>query len=344
MVPCPALERARFRAVSVGGRVGRLTSVVPVLVLAAAALATTAVAARADSFACPSAPSGWTSASGGAQFWGPDQNPGADTERITCSYLNAKGQGIGIVVNFALPTDLNPVDDFYYGCSGLGAVPWSDTQRIYQLTSATHWLDANFSDPYQLTTGNQVTQFEAMTRVMLSTAQPLAHACAVKVAPTPALAGWLFDFEFALSGKSGFAFGGIGTHVPAQGKIAGVSSYAIPDGSFQTKGPAQHPQVATLSAPVVPITVVTGSTKHTVTIKLLGATRFSFTEIRAGQLAVAALLLRVQVIHSTLTTCPVGSQGSLTLSTIPASVRLKLCGPVFGALRSGPPTVTIQQS
>jgi hypothetical protein len=326
------------------GRVGRPGVVVSALLLLAAGLAASAVAVGATSFACPAAPSGWTPASGGAQFWGPDQNPGADTERITCSYLNTKGEGIGVVVNFALPTDLNPIDDFYYGCNGLGAVAWTHTQRVYQLTSATHWMDANFSDPYHLTPAGQVTQFEDMARLMLATAQPLAHACSVKVAPTPALAGWLFDFEFALTGKTTYAFGGIGTHVPAQGKIAGVPSYPIPDGSFQTKGSAQHPTVATVSAPVVALSVVTGSTKRTVTIKLVSAIRFSFTEVQTGQQAVAALLLQVRVVHSTLAACPVGSQGTLELSTVPASVSLKLCAPVFGKLASGPPTVTIQQS
>jgi hypothetical protein len=302
--------------------------------------------ARADtiSFTCPGAPAGWQPAAGGAVFWGPEQNPGTDLERITCSYLNGKHEGLGIVVNYALPTDPNPIDDFPYGCNGLGSVAWTDAQRVYQLASGTHWLTANFTDPYDLLSGGGVAQFEGVAHQMLNDAEGLAHACKVAFVPTSTLAHWLFDFDLDLGGGGVSALGAIGTHIPPQSTANGVPAYPVPDGSFETKGPARNPTVAHVSAPTVAIRVVAHGARHTVTIALTNATRFRFRTLANGGQATASLLLGVTVVDSSLPSCRVGSKGTLLIATVPATVRLDLCGPLFGTLTSRSAAVTIQQA
>ena len=251
-----------------------------------------------SNFTCPDAPAGWTGASGGPQYWGPDQNPGADVERITCGYLNGKGELVSLAVNFALPTDPNPWNDFDYGCGGLGAVAWSDSQRIYQSVSTGYWMDVSFTDPLHLISSGEVGNFEGVAKNMMSGAQGSAHACAVKIAPTSTLAGWLFDFQFQLRGNGVVAFGGIGTHVPAQGTVVGVASYAVPDGSFHVKtAHSTSPVVASLNAPTVNISVHEhGGVRRAVTIKLLQGTTFRFKMLPDNRSATSSLVVSVKVI------------------------------------------------
>ena len=328
-------------------RIGFVCLVVWAAALVGFRLAPAAGAGEQSNYNCPNAPAGWTGASGGPQYWGPDQNPGADVERITCGYLNAKDDLVTLAVNFALPTDPNPWNDFDYGCGGLGAVAWSDSQRIYQSVSPSYWMDVSFTDPQNLISSGEVGSFEGVAKDMMTGAQGSAHPCAVKIAPTSTLAGWLFDFEFELRGKGVVAFGGIGTHTPAQGAVLGVSSYAVPDGSFHVKTMAHSskPVVASLSAPSVGISVhERGGVRHAVTIKLTQGTAFSFKELPDNRSATSSLVVSVRVIGSTLPGCAVGSRGTLSLATMPSAVSLNLCGAVFDGLKSQAPTVTIQQS
>jgi hypothetical protein len=299
--------------------------------------------ASAATFQCPAAPQSWKPARGGPAYWGPEQNPGTDVERITCSYLNTKGEALGIAVNFALPTDLNPVSDFAYGCDGGGPVAWDANQRVYQVTSHAYWLDANFSDPYHLATGGTISAFESAARTMLSDATELAHPCLVKIVPTSTLAGWLFDFAFRLAGKGVVAIGAIGTHVPAAGIAPGVPSFPVPDAHFSTETSAGHTVVHKLDAPVIPITVRNGSGRHVVTVAITKAGGFSFAMLNA-QTAAASLNLRIRVVASSLSSCPRGSRGTLSLATHPATVRLALCASTFGSLKTQAAMVTIQQS
>jgi hypothetical protein len=314
--------------------------VLAALVLAASGARATAAVGATIPFTCPSAPSDWTSSPAGPQFWGPDQNPGADTTRITCIYLNSKSQALTVAVNYADPDDLNPIDDFFYGC-GTGSVGWSDTQRVYQVASDTHWVDANFSDPLNLFASGDVTKFEAVANQMVDNAKGLAHSCGLKVVPTDTLAGWLFDFEFDLNGNGVVAYGGIGTHIPPASKVAGIASYAIPDGSLQTKGPASARIVTKVSAPPVQIVVLAQGKKHTVTIRLTKGISFRSATTQNNSDTTSAFVTQIRVVHSTLSTCPVGSLGTLALATVPSVLTLKLCGSVFGSLKGRKPEVTI---
>src|SRR5580698_402587 len=63
--------------------------------------------AAGSAVSCPSAPSGWTTAPTNPKVWGPAQNPGQDTEVVTCTYSDGT-KIASIVSNFALPIDPNP--------------------------------------------------------------------------------------------------------------------------------------------------------------------------------------------------------------------------------------------
>jgi hypothetical protein len=291
-------------------------------------------------FTCPSPPSGWKAGTGPI-FWGPDENPGTDQVEITCQYQDRGGKSFGVRVSYALPTDFNPYSDFYYGCGTTGAVSWSGTQRMFRATSNQRWVMASFSDPGNLLSGGEEPRFESLARVMVSDALPLAHACSFQPSANEALAGWLFDFTFELASKGVVVRGGIGTHVSQ--KIAGEASYAIPDGSFQTKGAAGHPAVTVINAPKVAIVVAEAKQRHTLTVELTKGLSFLFatTKTRGSS---AALVAGIRVIHSTLPGCGVGSLGTLSLATTPAAVKLQLCASVLGTLRNRNSRVDITRS
>jgi hypothetical protein len=290
-------------------------------------------------FACPAAPSGWT-APKAPGFWGPDENPGTDTEEITCVYASGKGKSMSVVVSYALPTDQYPFNDFVYGCGSNGAVAWDNTQRVYHLPSPDRWALASFTDPLRLLDGADVSRFEGLTRSMVNAAHDLAHTCSLKAAPTETVATWLFDFVLDLRSKGIAAKGTLGTHVPQSGVTPGVASYAIPDGSFQTSGGSpSSPLVTGLKAPPVPIAVREQGKTYTVTIALTKGISFTQREGRA-----ASLVAGVTVVHSTLAGCRRGSQGTLTAATGPAMLKLDLCSSVFGGLKSRAPRVDIERS
>jgi hypothetical protein len=314
----------------------RATAAASVVVFAGLALKAAAALAADPNFTCPPAPPAWTS-SPRPQFWGPAEDPGDDTERITCSYANSRGLSTSVVVSYALPSDINPINDFYYGC-GTGSVPWSTAQRTYDIASGDHWALANFEDPYHAVSGSDQGKFETLARQMLSEAQPLAHACGAKTVPTQVLASWLFDFAFRLTGDGVTGSGRVGTHPSQAG--AGIGSYAIPDGTFKTTGLLAHAAVADLAAPLLRIAVVEHGRRHTVTIKLGTGVSFRFEKVTGGSGA-ASLVTRVRVIRSTLSTCHAGSHGTLRLGTSPSRVRLSLCGSVFGGLKIRQPQVQI---
>src|ERR1700753_814847 len=90
-----------------------LAAVLSVAFLVAGGSNARAAATVPPDYTCPGAPSGWTNASMGPQFWGPDENAGSDLMRITCWYVNGKQQDLTIAVNYALPDDLNAINDFY---------------------------------------------------------------------------------------------------------------------------------------------------------------------------------------------------------------------------------------
>jgi hypothetical protein len=313
------------------------------MLLGAAGVAQAAAYGAGIPVSCPAAPTGWTSSSAGPQDYGPEQNPGSDLERITCIYVDAKKEQLSVALNYALPSDLNPYSDFDYGC-GTGAIPWSNSLRDYQVVSTTLWADATFDDPLDLTSAANVPQFEGVAQQLMKQAHGLAQSCALNVKPTQTSAGWLFDFEFDLNGNGVIAYGGIGTHVPASTKIVGVASYAIPDGSLQTKGSQSHPSVTGITSPDVKITVLDHGKIHTVTIEFTKGLSFKSVTVADGTVESNTLDAQVKVIHSTLSTCPRGSLGTLSLATAPPTVKLGLCGPVFAALTSRKPEVTIQSS
>jgi hypothetical protein len=295
------------------------------------------------SFVCPAPPSGWT-APKAPGFWGPNENPGTDTEEITCLYANSKGQSMSAVVSYALPTDLYPFNDFVYGCGSNGAVAWDDTQRIYHLPSSDRFALASFADPLKLLGSAEVPKFEALTHSMVDAAHVLAHNCSLKAAPTQTVATWLFDFDLDLRSNGVAAKGSLGTHVPQSGVSPGVASYAVPDGTFQTSGSPSNPVVTSLKAPPVTITLHDHRKTYTVTIAFTKGISFRQGAANGAGTLVASLVAGVTVVRSTLAGCRRGSQGTLTVATHPAMLKLDLCSSVFGALKSRAPRVDIERS
>jgi hypothetical protein len=314
------------------------------LVLLGVLCAATLVASKATvaagappNFVCPAAPPGWTAAKAPG-FWGPDENPGTDTEEITCVFANRGSKTVSVVVSYALPTDLRPFDDFFYGCGTSGAVAWDNTQRVYHLPSADRWALASFTDTLKIMTSADVPRFKAVARTMVDAAHNLAHTCSSNALPTQAVATWLFDFDFELKGNGIVATGRLGTHVPQQGTSAGVATYAVPDGSFKTSGSPANPLVTKLKAPHVTITLHDHGKIYTVTFAFTKGISFRKT----GQAAAASLVAGVAVVHSSLTGCRARSQGTLTMMTAPATLKLDLCGDVFGSLKTRAARVDIE--
>src|SRR5262249_34182931 len=96
---------------------------------------------------CPAAPDGGTNPSGvGEEVIGPDEVPGRDQEQITCDYYTTGGRHLLVDVDYALPADLNPLNDFVFACGHQNTVPWNATDRKYLISSTSYWATAAFFD------------------------------------------------------------------------------------------------------------------------------------------------------------------------------------------------------
>src|SRR6185437_4234688 len=97
----------------------------------------------------------------------PQNAIGGNVDTISCVYHHADLEQLYVTVSFALPTDLNPFNDFYLGC-GHGDRSWDDANRIYTVGSPSQWAIAAFSDISHLLSANDVTAFEGVARQLLA--------------------------------------------------------------------------------------------------------------------------------------------------------------------------------
>jgi hypothetical protein len=316
-----------------------------VLALALAAVvlgpARPAVAAPRDlSAACPTAPSGWNEPDNNPQIWGPEQEPGTTSENVNCWYYNADhSKSVMVSAEFALPSDMNPINDFYYGCGSNGSVSWDAQNRQYRVTSTNRWLYVTFNDATQRAIpDNQVNTFESLAKTLLNNTESAAHTCSLKTVPTSTQAGWLFDFEFSFRGNGVIAYGGIGTHNPG---IIGAAP--LPDGTFTTAGEGSNPKVGKLHTPPILVAVVKNGKKTSMTLRLGKGLSFTYKLVAEGTVSAATLKAQVRVSRSTEPSCKAGSKGTITFTSAPANVALDLCGGFFKTA-SHKASVTIEEN
>jgi len=282
--------------------------------------------------ACPDPPSGWRPDVANPSIYGPVQNPGQNHEAITCTYLRQR-DSIQVTAEVALPSDLNPLDDFYYGC-GSRHETWGAATRLYLVESRKSWSYAEFADPDREVPAGDVTAFETATRSLLQNVQPLAHECRINTTtPTTVRQVYLFAFELLLKAPDFDAFGGISS--------ASAGNSQIPSASFTTvAGIAATTtfRVVSVAAPRTTLTITDSRGTHTVLLDFDPGVSFSHrppTEV---------LRLNVRIARSDYAGCHVGSTGTVVLlsglqSSTSSRVELNICGSTF---RRGSERATVE--
>jgi hypothetical protein len=297
-------------------------------VVALALLSPTFAAAAGGSVTCPSAPAGWTSSPSTPTFWGPTQNPGQDTEEVTCHYASALKR-VSLVGEYALPTDINPINDFYYGCTNSHDVAWSDSTRVYIVTSKSQWGYAELNDSDNQLAPSDVSGFESATRALLANTEGFGHVCKVHTtSPVGVNSIFRFSFEFDVhSAAKGFeAFGGVSSSTDG--------NQSVPAGSFTTligaNGSSNLAKVVQVQAPEIPMTIVDHGKVHTVTIRIGTGIDFLL------QGATERLRANIEVVRSNYPSCRRGATGTLTISTVQilfaagrSSIDFALCDNLF---------------
>jgi YD repeat-containing protein len=272
---------------------------------------------------CPAGPSGWyvppgtdgryvltpLTVSGGDVNEAPMAYGGSQVN-VDCTYWTHQGGRLTVSVRYALPNDFNPFADFYIGCktntTGIGGptgpMPWDNQGRLYRVLSPSSWSYATFYDAYAQLQGNEVGAFEAITRTMLKSAEPIAHGCSLTLAPTAPTTLWAFGFD-------------------ANVKSGGLTTTGGTTGTFVTS-PNQNGGVGTLGqlkANDFVIRVAQGSRQvGAVTIRVTQPVSFKYSY---G----AVLRALVQVSSSTYAPCHVGATGTLIVSTNTSTATLQVC-------------------
>jgi hypothetical protein len=275
--------------------------------------------------ACPAAPSGWTAAPENPTIWGPIQDPGQNSEKVTCTYSN--GTKIAQVASiFALPSDPNPYSDFNYGCTAPVDRAWDPTNRIYIIGSKTVWAYAELDDSENQLAAGDVGGFESATRSLLKLSEPLAHSCKITTTETSVSSSFGFSFEYAELGKNTTIFGGVSSTIPGNPEV--------PAGSFTTKtsskGSSSLEKITSVHVPLIPMTVVQSGKKHTVVLKITkGSTLYIKTPVQT-------MRAELEVVRSDDPSCKRGSRGTFLLSTVQefankagAHIKIALCGALF---------------
>ena len=245
---------------------------------------------------------------------------------LKCDYAQSPRHVASVVAEYALPADLNPLSDFYYGCDASRKQAWSSAQRIFFQASGSRWSYVEVADPGRQLPDGAVPSFESVALELLHRVEGDAHVCKIN-STTPTLVQhlYLFGFEFFHTSNGVQAFGGVAAR--------SAKNPLIPDGSFTTVStPASTivTEVNHVTAPPVAVQVVANGKRHAFSLRLTG---IDFLQKPPTQ----RLRLRVVVGQSSYAACPRGSRGTLTItrssldnaSTAPAVIRLDLCGSLF---------------
>ena len=246
---------------------------------------------------------------------------------VSCQYSQAPRHTVSVVAEYALPADLNPLSDFYYGCDKRRQQAWTSTGRLYFAASGTRWSYVEFADPGRQLPDTAVGSFETVARALLQRVGAVAHVCKINTAsPTLVQHLYLFGFEFILSSRDLRAFGGVAT----QSK----SNPLIPDGSFTTVAAPDATVLAKVSHVNAP----------EFTVQIVAKGRRYFLRLRLGhgvdflqKPPTQRLRLGLNVVGSNYPRCAKGARGTLTITrssldnaaNAPANVRVDLCGSLF---------------
>jgi hypothetical protein len=159
-----------------------------------------------DSIGCPPGPSGWNNPPVTKGITAPQTTnngygggyeqvaAGGNVATVTCSYHNTTSKQVYVAVSFALPTDLNPLNDFDLGCSR-GDAGWNATERVYRVSSRSEWALATLTDSGRYLQAGEVPAFEGVTRELLRNAKGFGHSCVVAVRPTEVPSRFFFDIK-----------------------------------------------------------------------------------------------------------------------------------------------------
>ena len=259
-----------------------------------------------NEIACPAAPAGWTNPPGtGKTVQTPELNQNiatlgaSDQTEVTCDYFNLPAEHVIVVVSYAVPDDISPQSDFYWGCRS-GGTPWDDTTRVYRVMSPDQWAVAAFSDFGGVLTDGQASIFQAVTRQLLQNAEGYGHSCVLDTSQTVLASNFHYSFEVA-AGKGSGAF----TVTLAPRPTGTVPIGRVLSVTIRLRLPANGgPQPLTIK-------VVRG---------------FDFAP--AGPHLTGRVRLGVRVVASKVAGCNAGSTGTLTITTAP-SVQLAVCGQTF---------------
>jgi hypothetical protein len=259
--------------------------------------------------ACPSAPSGWTYAPVRKTLATPESVPEPDAEEhlatggnlvtVACTYWATDIRQVTVRVTYDLPTDINPINDFYVGC-GNGNLKWNSDYRVYRVASDQQWANAFFDDFGLYMPDTEVPTFQRLANQLLQNASGFGHDCTLKVAPTELMARYTFDI-----------------------RIAGANLKSI----FYTKGApdiAGTKPIVSLARTSAPLQVKANGKTRRLTIKFTDGIDYSLKN--GGNVGTARF--KVKVTQSGLATCRAGQTGTLTISTQPA-VLLDICGQTF---------------
>ncbi len=246
---------------------------------------------------------------------------------VSCQYSQAPRHAISVVAEYALPADLNPLSDFYYGCDAQRKQAWTSTGRLYFVASGTRWSYVEFADPGRQLPDADVGSFETVARALLQNVGASAHVCQINTAtPTVVQHLYLFGFEFIFSSHDLRAFGGIAT----QSK----RNPLIPDGSFTTVAAPDATVLAKVSrvnAPDFTVQIVAQSRRYSLRLRL--GRGIDFLQKPPTQ----RLRLGLNVVGSNYSSCPKGAHGTLTITrsaldnsaNAPAKIRVDVCGSLF---------------
>jgi hypothetical protein len=256
--------------------------------------------------ACPAPPAGWSNPPGtGKTVESPQINENiaalgaSDQVEVACDYFELPRKHILVSVNYAVPDDINPKSDFYWGCSS-STTPFDPSIRVFRVMSQNQWAIAAFSDVGGYLAQAEVPKFEHITRQLLANAEGYGHPCSLHTAPTLLTSNFHFSFQVPAGGGSGSFWAAL---KPRQTTVAPVDR---------------------VTAVAITLHVRTAGAKHPLTIKVVRG--IDFLPVRAH--VAARVRLRVRVVASQVPGCGVGQTGTLTITTAP-SVRLAVCGRTF---------------
>jgi hypothetical protein len=288
--------------------VSALAGLVCAVVACAPAAAATPVR-DPNTIECPGAPAGWSEPPVLKTLATPQSVPQASAEEhfatggnlvtVGCTYHATSARPLTVTVSYALPTDVNPFNDSYWGC-GRPGMKWDDSYRVYRVSSVNQWASASFNDVWQVLESRDVPAFESVTRRLLANAEGYGHSCDLSARPTALKSRYSFDFRL-LSG----------------GRIHSV---------FFTEGEPKGGVLRIVQATVTdaPLRVKVGGKTRTLTVRLTRG--IDYRPAKAS--APSRIRYSVQVVGSTVSSCRKGATGTLTIVTSP-SVLLQVCKQSF---------------